>query len=300
MDKKDFGQQLRLARLEGGAFLLAPRLLIRLSGSDAFRYLHGQVTRDLSRLAPHEALDACILTPKGKLCAPLLIWQEGEDFILESSPEVQEGLIARLERYVVADDVTITTVAPKSVIHHFGNAASELELTAQDGLRVSRIGVPGIDLDVTETAPLSSRNLLDLVVVEALRIERCLPAWGSELDGELLPPEAGLDRSHIDYDRGCYPGQEVISRIKSVGKVNRQLHLLVAVSEAGVTLQAGQVVLSGEGREVGTLTSISPQFDTGLMMALAFLKRDVQQPLFTFDPLTGEKRVLTITENPGP
>jgi len=88
MDKKDFGQQLRLARLEGGAFLLAPRLLIRLSGSDAFRYLHGQVTRDLSRLAPHEALDACILTPKGKLCAPLLIWQEGEDFILESSPEV--------------------------------------------------------------------------------------------------------------------------------------------------------------------------------------------------------------------
>jgi len=300
MDTKNFAQQLRLARVEGGAFLLPPRSLIRLSGSDAFRYLHGQVTRDLSRLAPHGALEACILTPKGKLCASLLIWQEGEDFILESSREVEEGLIARLERYVVADDVTITKVAPRSVIHYFGNAASELELTAQAGLRVSRLGVPGVDLEVTETTPLSSGNLLDPVVVGALRIERCLPAWGSELDGDLLPPEAGLDRSHIDYDRGCYPGQEVISRIKSVGRVNRQLHLLVAVIEAEVTLQAGQVVLSGEGTEVGTLTSISPQFDTGLMMALAFLKRDFQQPLFTLDPLTGERRVLTIIENPGP
>ena len=297
MDEEKLGEQLRLARSEGGAFLLPQRLLIRLNGADAFRYLHGQVTRDLTRLMPGEALAACILTPKGKLCAPLLIWREGEDFLLESAHQVEEALLARLERYIVADDVSITLERPRQVVHCFGKAALKNSLSDQDGLRINRLGVPGVDHQVGEGDSLSQMSLLDPAVVEALRIESCLPAWGSELNGELLPPEAGLDRTHIDYDRGCYPGQEVISRIKSVGKVNRKLHLLV--SAPGGVLHPGQAVMSADGTESGVLTSVSNQFDTGSVLALCFLKRGVEEPLFTFDPLTGLKRDLTISRNSG-
>ena len=297
MDEEKLGEQLRLARSEGGCFLLPRRLLIRLSGTDAFRYLHGQVTRDLTRLVPGEALAACILTPKGKLAAPLLIWREGEDFLLESASEIEEALLARLERYIVADDVSITLEKPRQVVHCFGKVAFEGSTSNQAGLRVSRLGMPGIDREVGEGDSLCQVSLLDPAVVEALRIERSLPAWGSELNGELLPPEAGLDLTHIDYDRGCYPGQEVISRIKSVGKVNRNLHLLVAAPVGG--LHPGQAVLSRDGTESGALTSVTTQFDTGSVLALCFLKRGVEEPLFAFDPLTGLKRDLTISRNSG-
>ena len=121
-------EQLRLAKVNGGAFLLPARLLLRLSGADALRYLNGQITRDLSRAIPGHALPACILTPKGKLCAPLLIWKENDDLLVEADPSLEEALIARLERYIVADDVAVTLEPPRQLIHVFGKLAESEQI----------------------------------------------------------------------------------------------------------------------------------------------------------------------------
>jgi len=293
----ELAEQLRRARSEGGAFLLPPRLLIRLSGGDAFRYLNGQITRDLGRLEVGGTLPACILTPKGKLCAPLLIHREGDDLLVESDLRLEEILMARLERYIVADEVTLTLEAPAPTIHLFGKLLEEEPWASVPGIKATRLGFPG--LDIPATAPGAEQlSLLDQAVIETLRIEGGIPAWGSELGGEILPPEAGLDRTHIDYDRGCYPGQEVISRLKSIGRVNRLLRLF-QVSDSSAPPTPGTILLSEDGKEVGSLTSLATQYDTGAILALGYLGRGVEEPLFALDPLTGEKRPLSIIKTIG-
>ncbi len=302
---KELSEQLKRAREHGGAFELPPRLEIRLSGADAFRYLNGQITRDLKRLGAEEALPACILTPKGKLSATLLIRRVGEDLIVEADPALEESLMARLERYIVADDVTLSIESPRRMVHFFGEMAACEPWVSAPGIRVSRMGEEGKDLDPAMTGVLDEESLplLDPSVVEALRIERGIPKWGAELTGETLPPEAGLDRTHIDYDRGCYPGQEVISRLKSIGRVNRLLHRLRCLASAGGTLAPGMSIITGEGNEVGNVTSSVAGITDESACALGYVHRAAAEsgaPLFALDPLTGSRTPLSITQVTGP
>jgi len=302
---RELSEQLKRARVEGGVFELPPQLEIRLSGADAFRYLNGQITRDLKRLGALEALPGCILTPKGKLSATLLIRRDGEDLIVESDPSLKESLTARLERYIVADDVTLSIEPPQRTFHVFGAMATGEPWVSVSGIRVSRMGEEGRDLDPAMTGVLDVESLpmLDPSVVEALRIERGIPKWGAELTGETLPPEAGLDRTHIDYDRGCYPGQEVISRLKSIGRVNRLLHHLRCLGSAGEKLAPGMGIITGEGNEVGVVTSSVAGIPDESTCGLGYVHRAVSESgtsLFALDPLTGSRTPLSITQVTGP
>ena len=114
------------------------------------------------------------------------------------------------------------------------------------------------------------------------------------MNEETLPPEVGLDRTHIDYDRGCYPGQETISRLKSIGRVRRLLHTLR--SSPGQPLHPGMHLLDAGKKEFGVISSVSEQWDTGAWVALAILPRETIEPLFAFDPLTGETTPISIAE----
>ena len=259
---------------------------LRLSGADAFRYLNGQITRDLKALREHESLPACLLTPKGKLCALLLISLEGEDLIVESDSGVAETLPDRLGRYLVADDAEIVR-EPWSQRIHFFAGADEKVLPGLQGCLVSRLGVPGKDVAAGGVPP---SDLTDPSIVEILRIERGVPAWGKELTPETLPPEAGLDRTCIDYDRGCYPGQEVISRLKSIGRVNRLLH-----GFRGESLVPGAAIMTEEGREIGLITSAAELPGAGESVALGYLPRGVSSALFVRHPLTGRSGPISIT-----
>lgn len=298
--EEDLARQLRLARSEGGSFRLPPRLLLRLTGADAFRYLNGQVTRDLMGLGRGEALSACILTPKGRLCAPLLIrrGEIGEDLIIESVPELRESLMERLERYVVADDVGIVIESDPGGLHCFGKPEEEIRQGRGGGIMVSRLGMPGRDLEVDHEMPADSQPLLDPRVVEVLRIERRIPRWGSELSPETLPPEVGLDRTHIDYGRGCYPGQEVISRLRSIGRVNRCLTLLTAAAEASVA--PGTPLVGALGEQLGAVTSSAIRWDTGGRIALGYLPRVPPESVFALDPLTGCRAPISIVPDHAP
>jgi folate-binding protein YgfZ len=215
----------------GGAYRVPPRVMVRLSGIDAFRYLNGQVTRDLNRLGTAESLPACILTPKGKLCAPLLIHRDGQDLLLEADPALREALVARLERYIVADDVVVSVEEAPLLVHVFGRTLRAEMSAAPEAIRIERLGVPGVDLPA-DSPLIEGLQLMDPEVVEMIRIGRGISKWGAELTGETLPPEAGLDRTHIDYDRGCYPGQEVVARSQYRGTAKRRTLLFECDAQA--------------------------------------------------------------------
>jgi folate-binding protein YgfZ len=246
-------------RREGGAFALAAAPRLRVTGADRVRYLNGQVSNDLRGLTDGEARQALVLTAKGKLCALVLIWTEPGALIVESLGVDGEDLLARLERYAISDDVAFELLpAPASAWHVFGPAAASV-----NGLRVDRLGCAGADVAGLPAGVLTATS----EECELLRIERGLPQWGRELNEDTLPQEAGLEKNTVDFRKGCYVGQEVVSRIQSVGRVNRHLAGLVGDFDPAraATLQ------TASGEKAGTVTSAIFHPELGRTAALGYV-----------------------------
>lgn len=260
-------QRLEQLRTRGGAFPLGPRTRIRVSGSDSRRYLNGQLSNNLTTLKEGIAIPALLLTAKGKLCALVDVWSDGDTFVVDSVSEVAETLLARLERYVVADDVTMVDISAESTGWHvFGSALPG------EALQILRLGVPGCDVpsppeDSLEAAPEE---------LELLRIERGIPRWGKELGADTLPHEAGLDLTAVDFHKGCYVGQEVVSRIESVGRTNRLLCGFVGDFSA----DQAATLITPSGQPAGTITSAAMHFGMAQTAALGYLNSRISETRF--------------------
>lgn len=279
-------------------FYLPERLLIRVTGSDRLRYLNGQVTNDLKRLFSGEAMQACLLTPKGKLSAVIWITLQEEAILLEAPLELSEELLARLERYLVADDVVLEVIPSEPTIHVFGELLDNSVLQKISGILIPRQALPGKDIKISQLPSdfLKEHQTLMEDQVEVLRIEQGVPKWGAELTPDRLPPEAHLEGQAIDYNKGCYVGQEVISRLRSVGHVNRLLISLIATQEEEGLVPGMKLVSPAEPEKiVGFITSVAKQSDSGKFIALGYVARDNAVPgkrLLAFDE--DSKRICEI------
>jgi folate-binding protein YgfZ len=241
------------------------RAQLMLTGPDRVRYLNGQVTSDVRKLALGQAQMACVTTAKGKLCADIVITAQEDALYVDAEGSLRGGLLARLERYIVADDVAIEDVSEKYALLHYLGAEPTIS-GAGKVASARRLGRVGWDLRL----PCEE---FDAALAETLRIEAGIPRWGRELDENTLPPEAGLDQTHIDYHKGCYIGQEVISRLRSVGHVNRQLTGFVAEGAAPLAAGAQLFAAVEAPASLGVLTSVTYSFALEKPIALGYLKR---------------------------
>ncbi len=274
------GASLFAYRQRGGIADLSDRLKLRFTGADRVRFLNGQVTADVRKLTAGAALPACVTTAKGKLCGDVLIHSAGEALFVDADAALRETLPARFERYIIADDVTLEDMTDNVRLIHLVGATLEPANFSERSL-ANRFGAPGLDLflaterfEETWEQLAAGRVVFDESFAELLRIEAGIPRWGRELGEDTLPPEAGLDRTHIDYHKGCYIGQEVISRIKSVGHVNRELTGFIATSGGALTAGAALFATRDAGaRSIGRLTSAAWSFTLEKPIALGYLKR---------------------------
>jgi folate-binding protein YgfZ len=269
-------------RERGGFADLSGRTKLLFTGADRVRYLNGQVTANVTKVRPGESLRACITTAKGKLDADVVITALGDGLLVDAAPELREALALRLERYIIADDVVVTDVTDDRCLYHiFGGADSLPEIAGAYSSKINRLGIDGADIWAergdggrVREALNAQRVLLPLEIIESIRLDYGVPAWGHELSADTLPPEAGLDRTHVDYHKGCYIGQEVVSRLKSVGHVNRQLHAFIPKSETEPLVEGMRIFASGAPeKQLGTLTSAGWSFALAKPIALGYLRR---------------------------
>jgi folate-binding protein YgfZ len=269
---------------------LAPesRCLLAFRGPDAERYLNGQLTQDVRDLG-ETALPACVTDAKGKLQAYVHVFRgaDGSPWV-EGPAEQREELEARLGRYLIADDAEIHDISDEWQLVHVVDA---LDAPAFDGgfvRHARRIGLDGFDLWLPTGGTLPELEIVTEAEAETRRIQTKLPKWGADLTPGILPPEAGLDRTSICYHKGCYIGQEVLSRLKTVGKVNRRLAALLVEpeTEAGAALEL-------DGKPAGKLTSIAPwPNESGLHAALGYLEKSAFEAGELTIPGHGNARVL--------
>ncbi len=268
--------------LKGPAFFdFSSRVKLRMNGADSFRFLNGQITNDLRHASTTLAIQASVLNAKGKLSAHVLISRDANGtFLLDADQELREELPARLERYIIADDVQLEDVTPQfSVFHLIGDSAPDGTAAARM-VAVDRFGMAGWDLWFDPTLETEVRGQLSSHFVfceescaEVFRIERGIPRWGRELTNDIIPIEANLETASIDYGKGCYIGQEVISRMKMSGQTNKRLCGLVSRSDvplgAGVRLYAE----TDAGKDAGWITSAVRSMRLGKEIALGYVKR---------------------------
>jgi tRNA-modifying protein YgfZ len=269
---------------------LSSRAKFRANGEDCVRFLNGQLTNNILELRPGWAIYACALTAKGKLSADLFVTATADGNYLDTESILGEALAARLEKYIIADDVTLEDVTDELGLFHLVDTNSRSASLRDLGTAVSstvvgrfliestRFGILGVDLwfPANQTAAVQEElklTPLDAASLESFRIERGIARWPNELSEDVIPQEAGLDERAISYTKGCYLGQEIISRIKSVGHVNRHLRGLIPAED--VSLELGDKLHSSQEphKEIGHITSIGWGRSVARPIALGYVRR---------------------------
>jgi folate-binding protein YgfZ len=292
----------QLSQAAQGSFLdLSARTKLRITGTDRFRFLNGQITNDLRKATETKAMETCVLNAKGKIDAHIFVSARDESFLVDAELNLREKLRARLERYIIADDVQIEDVTDQFSLLH---VLPKQPPTTEYGRIVSvrRFAESGWDVwsdsadhDVVWQRLGSAFAVLDSAAAEVMRIEQGLPRSGFELTEEIIPIEANLEQRTIDYQKGCYIGQEVISRIKMSGQTNKRLCGLISLDR--LPLQSGMKLAapSKDGKEVGWITSATHSERLGKEIALGYVKRGFNDAGTRLDAFVPEDSARKIT-----
>ena len=161
---------------------------------------------------------------------------------------------------------------------------------------VHRFATPGWDIWSAPARYHALRDQLSLTSVfidfaaaEVMRIEQGLARWGRELTEDIIPIEADLERRTIDYEKGCYIGQEVISRMKMSGQTNKRLCGLISLDNTPLQQGVKLAAPSTAGKEAGWITSATRSQRLGKHIALGYVKRGFNNPGTTLNALLQDK-----------
>jgi tRNA-modifying protein YgfZ len=271
---------------------------LALGGNDVLRYLHAICTQHTLDLAPGDARQALLLSPKGKIEFAFGLAVLDDGVLLDTEAAAAPALAERLARFVFRHDVTVGPPLP--------GAASLLGPRAEAGAALAAAGLPvsapgraeaaGPGLVVRHTpvgadllgpgAPAAAAGLERAGVArgpaglwELVRVAHGLPRPGRELTDDVLAEEAGLLGSHVHLDKGCYPGQETVARVHNLGQVQRRLAGL-RFERSGDGSSDGLPeprtdLVTDDGRRAGQLRSVVDHPRLG-PIGLAYVRRVVE------------------------
>ncbi len=291
---------------------LSFRSRVCLTGVDRIRFLHGQVTNDVKALGFGEGCYAALITAKGRMQSDLNIYRLEDELLLDFEPGLAGLVSKRLEHYIIAEDVQVVDVAPHyGLLSVQGPRSQDVVRDAMLGqpppekafqfLKVTdakrgelylvnqpRLGMPGFDLfvplanlgEALETLRVGvakiGGTLCGWNAFELRRIEAGVPRFGADIDETNIPLEAGLEKRAISFNKGCYIGQEVISRIKTYSEVAKALRGLRLADDLK-TLPVKGVKLFQAGKEVGYVTSAARSPSLKANIGLGYVRKEVNQ-----------------------
>jgi folate-binding protein YgfZ len=289
-----------------GVYDLGFRAKISLTGGDRLRWLNGMVTNHIRDLAVGQGVYAFLLNPQGHILGDLYAYNRGESITVDTDSGQAEKILATFDHYIIMDDVEVLNLSeqrtalgiagPKSgeVLAAAGFATSEMP--ALQGQSVMWLGndctlVRGEDAEHLSyeiwLAADRVRQLWDALLAagaapvgsEALELHRIvsgIPRYGVDIRERDLPQETEQARA-LNFNKGCYVGQEIVERIRSRGAVHRKFAGFLA--EGTVRVARGTKIVAGE-KEVGEITSAASLELTGgtKIVALGYIRREVGVP----------------------
>jgi folate-binding protein YgfZ len=259
------------------------RAMFVVRGGEAADFLQGQVSNDVEALAPGEGCYATILNHKGKLRTDLRVLRGADFYWLDTEPIGHAVLRHMLVTYSLGRDVQWEDVGDgHSILSLLGPGANRLAEPAAPTAEHSFVDTGaglwvrtdlGIDVLCSNARAAELRGELDVEevseeVAECLRIESGRPRLGFDMDAETIPQEAGINERAVNFEKGCYVGQETVARLHYKGKPNRHLRglLLSEPAQRGAEITLGDKVVGRVGS-----ACVSPRLGP---VALALVRRE--------------------------
>ena len=301
-----FGPECEAVRKGVGLIDLSFRGKIEVTGKDRVSFLHNVFSNDIKSLGLGTGCYAALLNPQGKVLADVSVYAFANSLLLETENALQKKIIQELEKLHVNEDVKLKNVTedwilislqgpkaealvgalihgPVMVSHEFNHTNFMLlgipatlihrSITGEKGFHLlipNEQGEPLVKRIVEVGKPYGLRPV-GFGAYEILRIEAGIPRYGIDMDEKVMLPETGLEAVAASETKGCYPGQEVVARIKTYGGLNRKLCGLSFESRSGLP-RPGERVSNGK-EEIGFVTSACHSLTLGRGVALAYLKK---------------------------
>jgi folate-binding protein YgfZ len=265
---------------------------IKVSGEDRARLLHAMTTNHVQALQPGHGLYAFFLNAQGRILADSVILAFDNHMLLDVEPEAAEKLYEHIDKYIIADDVTLENVTETlSAIAIEGPASADClaklgapvpaELYSHqqwdDGFvaRVSATGGPGYRIYLpagSKSALIEKLEIPQATPDEArtVRIEHGTPRYGEEMTERYLSQEVRQMHA-MHFSKGCYLGQEIVERVRSRGQVHR--HLLPLDLQTNTAPEPG-AKLTHDGKDAAEIASAVYSPALGHTVALAFVRTD--------------------------
>lgn len=326
LDYGDAAAEYRAVRQSVGVIDRSDGGVIEATGRDRAAFLHALLSNEVKALAPGQGCAATLLDIHGKVQVTLLVWVLEDRIVLVTPPGMANATYEMLDKYlfaekVVLEDVTGTRAlllvagpdAPALVKRVAGATPADAPWANVAGtldgaeVRLVRGGGETGEAEVWIMAPADARTRVwEAVVaaaarpvgqaaVETLRIEAGTLRFGRDVDTTVLLPEIPFD-TLVSQTKGCYPGQEVVVRIRDRGHVNRQLRGLVL--EGGEPPAAGAQVWAGDAA-IGHVTSATRSPALGRPVAFAFVRRQHAEPGTRVEVRSGGQAVgATVSDLP--
>jgi folate-binding protein YgfZ len=278
---------------------------ILVSGTDRLRWLNGMVSNAVQSLPEGEGNYSLLLSVQGRIQGDCYVYRRAGDVLLDTGINQVPGLMRHLDHFVVMDDVELADVSQQwTGLSLTGPRASQVLATlgfvaatsSGENARMSsasigevactiieayHVSVPRYELwfspehvlAVWETLQAAGANPCGWQAMEALRVLEAIPLYGVDLNDRDLPQETGQTRA-LNFSKGCYLGQEIVERIRSRGKVNRQFRQFEL---QGAHPQALPLDLRSNDQSVGRITSTASLSSADLpqVLALGFIRVEV-------------------------
>jgi len=293
-----------------GVYDLGFRARILLTGADRVRWLNGMVTNNIRDLATGRGVYAFLLNPQGRILGDMVVYNLGEKLVVETDRSQVEKIVATFDHYIIMDDVEVADIGAEQTALGLGGPKSRTVLNAAGievpELQPSQVISPQCSCDCGcvactvvrgEDAQRESYEIWlapqDVLKTwqallaagatptgsEALEMQRIVagvPLYGVDIRERDLPQETEQMRA-LNFNKGCYVGQEIVERIRSRGNVHRKF---AGFLFEGAVAIAAAVKITSDEKEVGEVTSVAtvPTPAGERTVALGYIRREVGVP----------------------
>jgi tRNA-modifying protein YgfZ len=278
---------------------LSARGKIKLTGEDRARLLHAMTTNHIQQLTPGSGCYAFFLNDKGRVLADANVLCRPDYFLLDVEPETRQPLYQHLDRFIIADDVTVddatdavATIAVEGpqapeVLQRAGTPLPDAEYSTVEWgnavvARLNSTGSPGffIFVPAAEKAALISRleaagaEPADAEAARVVRLEHGKPRYSEDISDRFLAQEANQPHA-LHFSKGCYLGQEIVERVRSRGQIHRVLMPLI-LETTQPPAPGAKLEFGGAGAAEITSAAYSPAL--GKVVALAYVRTEHARP----------------------
>jgi len=245
------------------AALLPDRGVVKVAGGDAAKFLDGLVTADLDKVTAGQARYGALLTPQGKIIADFIVAKANEDdhYFLDCPRALAPTLVQRLNFYklrakVIVEDLS-ETLGVLAVWDGAGSGGAGLCYADPRLPALGRRCMISVHIAAQVAAEFGA-TLVEAADYEAHRIALGVPRGGADfIYNDAFPHEADMDQlGGVDFDKGCFVGQEVVSRMEHRGTARTRVVPVAfdgSPPEAGVTVTAGEATLGMMGSGSGSI-----------------------------------------------